>query len=43
MDKVSSGYTQLFNAFKIIVADYSDDDKKKLFCDNAKRVYKLDI
>ena len=43
MDKVSSGYTQLFNAFKLIVADYSDDDKRKLFCDNAKRVYKLDI
>ena len=41
MDKVSSGYTQLFNAFKLIVADYSDEDKKKLFCDNAKRVYKL--
>ena len=43
MDKVSSGYTQLFNAFKIIAADYSDDDKKKLFCENAKRIYMLDI
>lgn len=43
MDKVSSGYTQLFNAFKLIVADFSDEDKRKLFCDNAKRVYKLDI
>ena len=43
MDKVSSGYTQLFNAFKLIVADFSDEDKRKLFCDNAKRVYMLDI
>jgi len=43
MDKVSCGYTQLFNAFKIIVQDFSAEDKKKLFHDNAARIYGLKV
>ena len=41
IDKVSTGYTQLYNAFKIIVQDRSAEDKRKLFHDNAVRIYRL--
>ena len=43
VDKVSCSYTALFNSFKIIVKDFSIEDKKKLFHDNAVRVYRLQI
>ena len=43
MDKVSCGYTQLFNAFKIIVENFSVENKKKLFYDNAARIYSLKV
>ena len=43
VDKVSCSYTSLFNAFKIIVKDFSAEDKKKLFHDNAVRIYRLTI
>jgi len=43
VDKVSTGYTQLYNAFKIIVQDMPVSDKKKLFHDNAARIYKLEV
>ena len=43
VDKVSGGYTQVFNAFKIIVRDFKQEDKQKLFHDNAERVYRLKI
>ena len=43
VDKVSCSYTGLFNAFKLIVKDFSYDDKKKLFHDNAIRIYRLDV
>lgn len=43
VDKVSCSYTALFNSFKIIVTDFSFEDKKKLFHDNAVRVYRLQI
>ena len=43
VDKVSCSYTAMFNAFKIIVKDFSAEDKRKLFCDNAVRVYRLTI
>lgn len=41
VDKVSSSYTVLFNAFKIIVKDFTAEDKRKLFHDNAARIYRL--
>lgn len=41
MDKVSCGYTVLFNALKKSVKSYSKEDKRKLFELNAKRVYRL--
>ena len=43
VDKVSCSYTALFNSFKIIVKDFSVEDKKKLFHDNAVRIYRLQI
>mmetsp|Transcript_30858 Transcript_30858/g.70132 ORF Transcript_30858/g.70132 Transcript_30858/m.70132 type:complete len:434 (-) Transcript_30858:38-1339(-) len=41
VDKVSTDYTVLFNSFKLIVKDYSEADKRALFYENAKRVYRL--
>eukprot|EP00747_Dinoflagellata_sp_TGD_P170561 gnl/TRDRNA2_/TRDRNA2_202436_c0_seq1.p1 gnl/TRDRNA2_/TRDRNA2_202436_c0~~gnl/TRDRNA2_/TRDRNA2_202436_c0_seq1.p1 ORF type:complete len:457 (+),score=84.52 gnl/TRDRNA2_/TRDRNA2_202436_c0_seq1:51-1421(+) len=41
VDKCTCDYTILWNAFKIIVADYSEADKNALFYENAKRVYRL--
>ena len=41
VDKVSCSYTALWNAFKRIAADagWSAAEKRKLFHDNAARVY----
>jgi len=36
-----SDYDTLFNAFKEVVADFSDSDKQKLFHDNAERTYRI--
>uniref|UniRef100_A0A7S0B6M8 Amidohydrolase-related domain-containing protein n=1 Tax=Pyrodinium bahamense TaxID=73915 RepID=A0A7S0B6M8_9DINO len=41
VDKVSCDYTVMWNAFKLIAANYSAADKRALFHDNAKRVYRL--
>merc|ERR1712060_282349 len=41
VDKLSVDYTVLWNAFKLIVNNYSDRDKRDLFYENAKRVYRL--
>lgn len=41
MDKISCSYTVLFNAFKKIVAGFPQEDKRKLFELNARRVYKI--
>ena len=41
--QVSCTYTALWNAFKRIVADFSEEDKNKLFYENAKRVYRLSV
>jgi len=41
VDKVSSSYTVLWNAFKRVVADFSKDEKVALFHDTAVRVYRL--
>jgi predicted TIM-barrel fold metal-dependent hydrolase len=42
VDKLSVSYPVLWNAFKKIAADFSEDEKKSLFHDTAKRVYRLD-
>jgi L-fuconolactonase len=42
VDKVSCSYKVLWNSFKRLAADYSADEKVKLFHDTATRVYRLD-
>lgn len=41
VDKVSCSYNVLWNSFKRLTADYSPEDKAKLFHDTAARVYRL--
>jgi L-fuconolactonase len=41
VDKGSCSYGTLWNAFKILATDMSDDEKKKLFSKNAARIYKI--
>ena len=41
VDKISCSYPVLWNAFKRLTADYSSDERAKLFHDTAKRVYRL--
>ncbi|CAE8635118.1 unnamed protein product [Polarella glacialis] len=41
VDKVSCDYTVLWNAFKLIVKDSSDADKRRLFHSNAKALYRM--
>lgn len=41
VDKVSVSYPVLWNTFKRIAADASEDDKRLLFHDTAMRVYRL--
>ena len=41
VDKVSCGYTVLWNSFKRLTAAYSAAEKRKLFHDTAARVYRL--
>ena len=40
-DGVSSSYAVLWNAFKLLAAGYSADEKAKLFSGTAKRVYHI--
>ncbi len=42
VDKVSCSYTVLWNAFKRLTADYSEDEKNALFHDTASRVYRIE-
>ena len=42
VDKITSGYAVLWNAFKRIVAGSSALEKKALFSGTASRVYRLD-
>jgi predicted TIM-barrel fold metal-dependent hydrolase len=42
VDKVSSSYTVLWNAFKRIAEGFSDTEKASLFRDTAVRTYRLD-
>jgi L-fuconolactonase len=41
VDKVSCNYSVLWNAFKRFTAQYSSDEKAKLFQDTATRIYRL--
>jgi len=40
-DNASATYRTVWNMFKRIAADYSAEDKAKLFHDTAARVYKI--
>ena len=42
VDKLSCGYNVLWNSFKRLTADYSADEKVKLYHDTATRIYSLD-
>ena len=41
VDKLSISYPVLWNAFKKIVADFSEDEKQAMFHDTARKVYSL--
>ncbi len=41
VDKESCGYNVLWNSFKRLTKDYSADEKRKLYHDNAVRTYRL--
>ena len=41
VDKGSCSYGSLWNAFKIISDDMSDEEKNKLFYTNAAKIYKI--
>ncbi|MDP6814691.1 MAG: amidohydrolase family protein [Alphaproteobacteria bacterium] len=41
VDKVTCDYNVLWNSFKRLTADYSDDEKRRLYHDNAMQVYRL--
>lgn len=41
VDKLSISYPVLWNAFKKMVADFSEDEKKALFYDTAAKVYRI--
>jgi len=41
VEKVSISYPVLYNAFKLMSSDFSDNDKDALFSATARRVYRL--
>ena len=41
VDKMSCSYVVCWNSFKRLTANYSKDEKLKLYSDNARRIYKL--
>lgn len=41
VDKASTDYTIMWNAFKLIVKDYTKEEKRLLFYENAERIYRL--
>ena len=43
VDKGSCSYGSLWNAFKIISEDMSEEEKNKLFYKNASRIYKIKL
>ena len=42
VDKASCSYTNMYNQFFKLVADYPQDEKDQMFHDTAQRVYRLD-
>ena len=43
VDKITSGYGVLWNAFKLLAAKASASEKTALFSGTASRVYKLSL
>jgi L-fuconolactonase len=43
VDKPCYGYVELWNAFKLVAADYDDDEQRDLFHDTAARAYRLPL
>ena len=41
VDRISISYRSLFNAFKLMTADFSESDKQALFSGTARRIYQL--
>jgi predicted TIM-barrel fold metal-dependent hydrolase len=41
VDRLFSSYDAVFDAFKAITRDFSADERRALFHDNAERVYRL--
>ena len=41
VDKISCSYVNLWNGFKNLTKNYSNNERAKLFHDNAAKVYKL--
>ena len=41
MDKVSLSLRQLYELYAATVADYSETDRRRLFAENARRIYRL--
>ena len=41
VDRLSIGYTVLWNGFKKLAADFSEAEKQALFHDTAAKVYRL--
>ena len=43
VDKGSCSYGSLWNAFKIMSEDMSNEEKNNLFYENAARIYKIKL
>jgi predicted TIM-barrel fold metal-dependent hydrolase len=41
VDGLMSGYTNIWSAFDSITSDFGDDERRKLFHDNAERLYRI--
>ena len=42
VDSLCAAFGQIFAGFRAIVADFSAADQRKLFCDNAIRIYAME-
>lgn len=41
VDRINGTFDQMMKELLEILKDYSDDDKKKIFAENAKKFYRL--
>jgi predicted TIM-barrel fold metal-dependent hydrolase len=41
VDKLFSSFATLIHAYKIILSEYTLDEQRKFFKDNAERVYRI--